>query len=456
MSHVGWLARGRARFYEGPWEAPHHPVRPLLLSRGLYALLTLDVWVLMLQHGGRYGVGAFNVAHFDLLDWLLPAPGPSLYLGLLVAAGLYAFAGAFGLLLRGEALLLWALYTLAWMLSMHDSYQHHYLLSWLLGFAICAPRLSIQECLAPEARTREASFPLFATGCGLVYVFTAISKSSPAWLSGAVLRRLSDDGGALTLAPRLLLAVGFRESDAWHFAAFTILVSQLSIALGFFAACFRDARPNRVLGAVCSLALIAALVFHVSSELTPSFAIGWFSYYMIWFAAVCLVPASWLSAVLNMIARFRTLSPMRLSTPRARLGAAAFSLSIAVAWLGMEALPGVGLSVLLFTCAWLIRGWWRPFDPAEPAFANTLLPALAIGALAATLSLANVRFDYYRRLAGELSRMGQREAALSFYRLAERHAPVGQSRKTKIRELEQSLESKGAGSRASEITRPAE
>jgi hypothetical protein len=42
------LARGRARFDGGPWNAPHHPARPLLLSRGLYALLALDAWALML------------------------------------------------------------------------------------------------------------------------------------------------------------------------------------------------------------------------------------------------------------------------------------------------------------------------------------------------------------------------------------------------------------------------
>ncbi|HTU61441.1 MAG TPA: HTTM domain-containing protein, partial [Polyangiales bacterium] len=389
-------------------------------------------------------------------DRLLPAPGPGLYLGLLVATGLYAFAGAFGLLFRGEALLLWALYTLAWMLSMHDSYQHHYLLSWLLGFAIFAPRLSIRECLAPELRAREVSFPLFATCCALVYVFTAISKSSPAWQSGAVLRRLSDDGGALTLAPRLLLSIGLEETDAWHFAALIILISQLVIAIGFFSACFRDAHSSRLLSALCSLALLGALVFHVSTELTPSFAIGWFSYYMIWFAVVCLMPAHWLSTFLNMIARFCTVATPEIRDHRARFAAVALSLLLAAGWLSVEALPGMGPAVLLFACAWSIRGWWRPLIPAQRAFASALLPALAMGALAAALSLGQVRFDYYRRLAGELSRMGQREAALRSYRLAERHAPAGQSRKTKIRELERSLEAQRALQRENDASQPAQ
>ena len=103
----------------------------------------------------------------------------------------------------------------------------------------------------------------------------------------------------------------------------------------------------------------------------------------------------------------------------------------------------------------MLRGRWRS-DARDPAFAGTLLPALAIGVLAVTLSLTHVRFHYYRRVAGELSRMGQLEAALSFYRLAERHAPAGQSRATKIRELEQSLASKRAIPRASEPGQPAD
>jgi hypothetical protein len=410
------------------------------LSRGLYALLALDAWALMLQHGGRYGVGSFNVAHFDLVDWLLPWPGPALYLGLVTGAGLYAFVGALGWLRRVEALLLWALYTLAWMLSMHDSYQHHYLLSWLLGFAVFTPRLSIQECLTPDVRIREVSFPLFSTCCSLVYTFTAISKSSPAWLTGAVLRRLSDHGGPLTLPPRLLVALGFSESDAWHFAALAIVIVQLLIALGFLAACFRDARSNLALSALCSAAFIAAAAFHISTELTPSFAIGWFSFYMLWFAWVCLIPASWLSALLNGIERFRTLSPAAPIAQRWRAGGAAASLFIAVACLWAEDLPGVGPAILLFTCAWLVRGWWGAPDPSKSALLSSLIPALAVLALVATLSVTHVRFDYYRRVAGELSRMGQREAALGFYRLAERHAPSGQSRMAKIRELELSLE----------------
>jgi hypothetical protein len=394
----------------------------------------------MLQHGGRYGLGAFNVAHFDLLDALIPDPSPALYLALVTAAGLCAFAGAVGLLDRLGTFALWCLYTSSWMLSIHDSYQHHYLLSWFLAFAIFAPGLSVRDCLNPDVRTREASFPLFATGCALVYTFTAISKSSPLWLAGTVLRKLADDGGPLMLPVRAFARLPLGDAEVWHFAALSVVVVQVVVALGFVAAIFRDARSRALLSWTCSAALVAATSFHVSTELTPSFAIGWFSYYMLWTAFVCLSPLRWLLPLLGAIERFRTPFNHLPTRPTWMNGAVLASVAAALVLWSFEDLPGVGSSAVVFTFLWLARGW----RSRRQRFALSLLPGLAVTALSCTLSLTGVRFDYYRRLAGELSRMGQIEAALAAYRSAERHAPSGHSRKAKIQELERTLQRRRA------------
>jgi hypothetical protein len=55
------------------------------------------------------------------------------------------------------------------------------------------------------------------------------------------------------------------------------------------------------------------------------------------------------------------------------------------------------------------------------------------------LTQTSVPFDYYRRTAGELQRMGRLEEALSTYRLAERHAPRGRSRAATIRQIQREL-----------------
>jgi hypothetical protein len=426
----------------------------LLLFRGICALLSFDAWTLMIEHGGRYGVGAFNVAHFDILDRLVPLPSPGLYLALVTGAGLFAFAGMLGLLGRFESLMLWALYTLSWMLSMHDSYQHHYLLSWLLGFGIFAAPLSVDQCVEPGARVRESGFPLALGCCAIVYFFTALSKSSSIWLSGAVLRKLGDEGGPMTWVPASLMRMGIGANVAWHLAALSTVAIQIVIALGFVAAFFRDACGGRVLAFLCTSALLAATSFHVATELTPSFAIGWFSYYMLWAVWVSLLPAAWLAEALAsltrgfsradpVLARARKGWPWVSSSPHFGGLGAVVSLAASLIFLAREELPGVATAALLFSCVLLVRA--RLVRPEQPARSVTLafLPGLAIVALALTLDIANVRFDYYRRIAGELSRMGRAEDALELYRAAERHAPSGQSRRAKIEALERLVSEPG-------------
>jgi signal transduction histidine kinase len=161
---------------------------------------------------------------------------------------------------------------------------------------------------------------------------------------------------------------------------------------------------------------------------------------MLWTGWICLVPVRWLLPVVNAVERFRTpLARLRIG-PRWAAAAALLSVSSSLLFWSCEELPGLGLASLVFAGAWLASARRRAPDALERRVALNLLPALAVVTLLCTLALSHTRFDYYRRAAGELSRMSQLEAALELYRRAERHAPSGQSRMTKIRELEQRLD----------------
>ncbi|MEM1418504.1 MAG: HTTM domain-containing protein, partial [Myxococcota bacterium] len=125
-------------------------VRPWLLQRLMLGLLAFDVWVDFLPHGGRYGIGAFNVAHFRWLDVLQPVPTPALYVGLCVLVGVLAAGLGLGRPTRAGQALLCLLVTWSWALSMLDSYQHHYLITWLLLVMVGFPRLLATDLFATE------------------------------------------------------------------------------------------------------------------------------------------------------------------------------------------------------------------------------------------------------------------------------------------------------------------
>ncbi len=150
------------RYVFGPVDA----VRPWLLLRGLLLLLAFDCWLDLVPHGGRYGFGDFNVAHFALLDRLLPSPTPGTYVATVLLTGLLAFVLALSRPTRLGVAGVCALYSYGWLMSMLDSYQHHYLLTLLLLSATFFPMLSSEEVFAGTAldRSRGWGGALFAFG----------------------------------------------------------------------------------------------------------------------------------------------------------------------------------------------------------------------------------------------------------------------------------------------------
>jgi hypothetical protein len=423
------------------FDTPYHPLRAFLLSRMTYLLLAGDLWFGMLQHAGRYGLGGFNVAHFPLLDLLLPVDSPTPYVALLVLAGCLSLTLGLFAQPRWLRAVLALTYTLAWMISLHDSYQHHYFLSWLLAWLVAFPETSIRQT-APSDRVHGWGVPMSCLTCAIVYSFTGVAKSEAAWRRGDVLRALA--GGELAQTQgefeplqELLTGWGVPAGTLWAAFAYATIALQWTIALGYVLAVQRDQAPSRWRTLAVSVGLIGAASFHLGAEAFGHFEIGVFSYYMLGLAFTLLGPLAWLTAIGRGLASARQLvepwcrtlagseSPLRLTLLLAlvaAVGACSPLPGTLVATLAAASLAGLRMVVT----------WRRDARMLRPLALQTAFCALVVWGV---LTQSSVSFDYYRRVAGELRNMGQRERALESYRTAERYAPRGQSRAREIREL---------------------
>jgi len=293
--------------------------------------------------------------------------------------------------------------------------------------------------------------PLVAVSCAIVYLFTAISKSASDWRSGQVLRVLANTSsgphGPFSWLPRGLAQLGVPDAVAWQTTALGVLAWQLLIAAGYCVSTLRDDAERPFLGRLCFAAWAAAALFHIMTELEGAFAIRWFSYYMLWVAFVMFAPAPWLQAVCAPIARLRQRigGAVLEQTPSMALAA---SSSCLLAWIVAQNsdLPGVPQACIAVLAYLLVEaGYFVAQREVAVALRCVILPGVAMVGLFGALNLTSVRFDYYRRAAGELSRLGQLEQALVMYRKAERYAPAGKTRMTRIDKLQRELEAHDAG-----------
>lgn len=432
------------------FETPYHPLRPFLLLRATYLLLAGDLWLGMVQHGGRYGLGGFNVAHFALLDFLLPLPSPALYVALLLFSGFVSLSLALFSQPRWLRVLLAVTYTLAWTISIHDSYQHHYFISWLLVWCAAFPEPSLRtltESRTGDERVSGWGLPMTCITCAIVYGFTGVAKSEAAWRRGDVLRALSrvaedtGDWGIFGPLRETMDGLGVSPSVLWAAFAYATIALQWVIAIAYLFAARRDLRPSRWRTILLWAGLLGAVSFHASAELFGHFEIGVFSYYMLVLALVLLGP---LASLLPIAALLRAWAPALARVSAALAGPESWwrlsVLVVLVAAIGFfSTLPGASVATLALG----VLVAWRSIRTrrVDPRSSRLLALQTAVCALMLWLALSqsSMVFDFYRRTAGELRRMGQREQALAAYRMADRHAPAGQSRAREIRELETEL-----------------
>ncbi|MDD9942700.1 MAG: HTTM domain-containing protein [Myxococcales bacterium] len=448
---------GFDRFFHGPQAA----IRPYLIIRIVPCMLALDAWMLMIGHAGRYGVADFNVAHFSLLDSLLPVPTAGGYIALLLVSGLLGIYVALTGIRPVAATALFATYTLSWAISMLDSYQHHYFLSLVLVCLIAFPSVCARDLArvsqesAHAAGDRETStsagfgYPLLACTVAILYVFAAVAKCDQQWVDGHTIRRISS--AEALLEPLLALATdrGWSPQTIWTWMSTAVIPVEVALGLGYLVASQQDRASSRVTRGLSLATAALAVVLHVGAE-AMALEIGWFSYYMLMFAVVYLLPEPalrWLAAPLLRIELAITdqLSDVESEARAGPTSATPALLALGVAgmlyYVGRKLqLPGAEAAAALGAAALVVAG---VLHMAARAPDRIVRPALAVATATAIMWLAiaqsDVRWDFYRYLGGDLARRGHPEQALEAYLIGEAYAPEGQSRRNKIERLKRQL-----------------
>lgn len=304
--------------------------------------------------------------------------------------------------------------------------------------------------------TPRAGGPLFTSGFGfnllgvsvaIVYTYTAIAKTDANWLAGHTLLRISSVeqlfAGLAEYAERL----GLPRDRFFALLSSAVVPQELGLALCYVLAVHPARERSKLLRALCLLGFALSVVLHVGAE-AMKLEIGWFSYYMLLFGSCYLLPLAVVDRLVTLFtwpARFLSerVKEWQRESPLAPLPALAIALGCAallvmVGYLldlpGAIAATAIAGAAVVTLSAFALRGTGR-FDPRPIAVASACAAACLWGAIAST----SVRFDYYRYLGGDQSRRGELEAALETYRRGERYAKPGQSRASKIADLERRL-----------------
>lgn len=410
------------------WYGPVAAARPFLFSRLFLLMLGFDCWNIVWS-GGRYGSVHFNVAHFAWLDALQPVPGPATYVVVMLAAGLLSFVlGCVGPRLV-PGLILCGLYTYGWMMSMLDSYQHHYLCSLVLLLLAFFPSLTVDDVQTyppapapahkkkgrghapPRALPKPqliSAWPwaLLLFTCAVVYAYTAVSKSEPDWRSGDTLRSITAPRGSLLPLEHLFEKVGLGAKAFWTMMGFGTIAIQVTVSSSYLLAPRRDTLESRVGRLWPLFGLGAALSFHFGAEYLH-LRVGWFSYYMIVLAVLAFAPA-------NVVTSMARLAP-RLPLPKSRgvalaltaAAAAAFVVSAVILDLpGAMVVAAAGAIVVLATAGWLLRA-----GRARAAAGVSLAAGSAALFMAAWIATGDQPLRFYSRWAVEARRAGDTATA---------------------------------------------
>ena len=424
------------------WFGPVAAVRPFLAMRAVYVLLALDVWMVEIPRGARYGAGGFDVAHFRWLDAVRPMPSPDLYVGLMLVLGLLCLVCALLDPARWLRAVVAILHTYGWTMSFHDTFQHHYFLSLVLITLVFFPRIDASGLAAPGPRRVSAwAYALLGANVGVVYAYTAVTKLDPFWRSGELLRRAREP--LLEALAASLAGVGVTATLFWSAVAVGVFVAEAIVAAGYLAAPRRDDTTGRAVGALTLAAFALAVSFHVSAETVLTLKIGWFSYYMIALACVYLLPAGLLRPAGAAMARVATGLDAAWGRAEGQSGAAAAAVAVAAVILVATGfvvdLPGARVAGILVALV-VVAGAVGPRLAGRPARPLPLVAAAAAAtaAMGVVFATTATTYEYHAARGHLLEELGERGAAMDAYERAERHGTVSfdglwQSGDTRIR-----------------------
>ena len=361
--------------------------RPYLLLRLVLVLLAFDTWLNMMPEGAKYGVGAFNVAHFSWFDGFVPSSG--FYLGVMAFTGVLALSQALYRPHRIAIMLIALGYTLGWSCSLLDSVPYHYLLSLYLLCFVFFPMLSARSAFSRSERVPQgsvAAYVLFCVTTAIVYFYVA------AWSAA-------------------------RGESYWL---------PMACCVGYLLVSMQDRLQLPAVRMLAPMLVAAPLTFHLAAP-QP----GWLPLYMAGIALIVFAPMQWVHSfgrALTQPARGLLDEGEADETGLDERASQVFYLSlfglVVAPMLSMFVdLPGVKTGCSLTAIAMLVvmgrqlyfTPRWRPLWRVASLFGGCL-------ALLVTMSASNARFDYYREGALDADRRGDQEAATMFHEKAERYA----------------------------------
>ncbi|TNE86279.1 MAG: tetratricopeptide repeat protein [Deltaproteobacteria bacterium] len=403
------------------------PGRLAALRIGFFTLFAVDQLHLMTSHAWRFGAGGINLAHFDWLDTLLPLPRVEIHLGAYLLSAFLSLCVAAGIATRVFIPLIATLYGYAYFSSMADGYQHHYLLFWIL--VVCsfvrfdqAPGIASPPA---EGRIRSWGLSLLYAQIAIVYLFTAITKVDPQWVSGWALEQQVSTPSVRALFESTNAALGLGPLGAYAIVATSVMLWQF-----LAAASFVDERLH-------AIACLTGLVFHVTIEFI-GIEIRWFSYYMIALYYLLLLPDTWYAWVAERLstafapltsALSSLFAPIDLDERRAGQ-ITALAAFFALGLVGNSPLPG---AALLTTAVLVAIGiaWWT-----EPRTRGVAGRGAVFVAAAAVIGLVPLRsgavYDFYRYQGGDYLRRGDLHNAAEAYYAAIDANPGPDSRHAKL------------------------
>jgi len=303
-----------------------------------------------------------------------------------------------------------------------------------------APKVAAQPVMA-----RAFGWNLLGAAVCIVYLYTALAKTDPTWTAGHTIQRIGSVKNDLAWAVEWAEAFGLTAQQFWSLFATVVIPQELFMAAAYVCAVVRDREPSKLLDAICWIAVGLGIALHVGAE-AMHLEIGWFSHYMLLFAATYLLPLSAvdkLAIVLTWPGRFllqrvdawERQAPGKVPAVLTVLGSAGAVLAAAYfvdlpGALATGAIAAMALIAIAGVC--LARG----IDPRRWGMAT----ACAAGLMWIAIAASPVRWDYYRFRAGDLDKRGELEAALEAYEHGERYAPPGETRKPKIDAIRRKLE----------------
>jgi hypothetical protein len=318
----------------------------------------------------------------------------------------------------------------------------------------CAGALALFTAfIAPFGQRTASNAPKLAHGFGfnllgvavsIVYLYTAIAKLDGAWLEGHTIQSIGSTKRDMAPLVEWAAAFGISEKTFWSLFAAAVIPQELFMAAAYLCAVLRDQQPSKLLDVICWIAVALAIALHVGAE-AMGLEIGWFSHYMLLFAATYLLPLpivdrlavvlTWPGRYLGArLDRWEARAPSKGLSIATVAGAAALVIAIGA----LVDLPGALLMAVMSALLLLALALFasaRGVDPRRWGLAAASAAALMWVAIAAS----PVRWDYYRFRAGDLDKRGEDEAALVAYESAERYAPPGQTRLNKIERLRKKL-----------------